>query len=257
VTREPSKTTDLTQAKAEFQEELAAKGIRGILAESDLLKISRSVGCCDVYSHRLPCGVACLIKTYLDRPLWVRRLFGRRSLKNEFKRLVDFERFGIRVPKPYALLDADTLVEEFLENVVRLRDTRDYDDTTRPGREFFVELISMVRKMHASGLVHGDLRRANIMIQADGNPCMVDVATSIHLKERSWWGKRMLFNAFRNSDLFSLARIVMSFYPDLIDDDLNRAIEQAPWYLRLGRFFRQEIYRPLRGKRRKPERKSC
>ena len=152
MTREPSKTTDLTQAKAEFQEELAAKGIRGILAESDLLKISRSVGCCDVYCHRLPCGVACLIKTYLDRPLWVRRLFGRRSLKNEFKRLVDFERFGIRVPKPYALLTPIPPVEN-LENVVRLRDTRGYDDTTRPQvRDSLSELISMVRKMHRQGL---------------------------------------------------------------------------------------------------------
>ena len=48
------------------------------------------------------------------------------------------------------------------------------------------------------------------------------------------------------SDNFSLAKIVNSYYPDMMDDELTDILHNPPWYLKMGQFLRHDIYRKLR-----------
>ena len=135
---------------------------------------------------------------------------------------------------------------------------RHYTEETKPSREFFQKLTDMLFSMHEHLVCHGDFHRANIMILGTEEPCLLDVATAQKITEDSSWPSRLLFGIFKRADEFSLARIVESYYPDLIDDRLKALLENEPWYLKIGRFFRHRIYRRLRGKRRrKSSRKDC
>ncbi len=101
---------------------------------------------------------------------------------------------------------------------------RHYTDETKPSREFFKKLTDMVFSMHEHNVCHGDFHRANIMILEAGDPCLLDVATARKLTEKSSWLERLLFGIFKRADEFSLARIVESYYPDMIDKPQCRSL---------------------------------
>ena len=90
------------------------------------------------------------------------------------------------------------------------------------------------------------------MILGGGEPCLLDVATARKITVESSWLDRLLFGIFKHADEFSLARIVESYYPDMIDDRLQAMLDREPWYLKIGRWFRHRVYRRIRGKHRRP-----
>jgi len=246
-----SKTTCHEDVEAEIHARMAEIGVAGILSESELIQRSRSWGGCDVYRWRLPSGHECLVKSLRNRPFWVRLLYGSRTLKAEDANLRMLRDHGVRVPQPYGMADKNNLLEEYLGDGKVLLSLRHYTEKTKPPREFFQRLSDMIMSMHDNGICHGDFHRANVMILGDGEPCLLDVATAMHVTETSSWLDKLLFGMFRRADVFSLARIMESFYPEMIDVRLAEALKKAPWYLRIGRFLRHRIYRRIRGKRKR------
>lgn len=247
-----SKTTSHDDAEADFRARLEEIGVSSMLSECELIQRSRSWGGCDVYRWRLPDGRECLVKSLQNRPFWIRLLYGQSALRKEDANLRMLQEEGIRVPYPYGMADDNNLLEEYLASGKVLQSERHYTEETKPSREFFTKLINMVFTMHDGHVCHGDFHRANIMILGEGEPCLLDVATARKITDESSWLDRLLFGIFKRADEFSLARIVQSYYPDMIDNRLKELLEREPWYLKIARWFRHRIYRRVRGKRRRP-----
>ena len=233
--------------RKQFEEFLNAKGLNGILQDAVLLKSIRSIGDAEVYRYDMPDGNAVLIKTYAKSSWLVKAMIGRQAIRREDRNLRLLHALkDIRVPEPYGTPDKDTIACEFLKNASTLQSAMRYDDATMPPKSFFRELVEAIRKMHENRVCHGDLRRGNLMIDSEGRLYIIDVATALHCPEISGPFRKMLFNALCKSDNYSLAKIVESYYPDMMDETLKGFLRKAPWYLRLARFLRHDIYRKLR-----------
>lgn len=235
------------QAAAKLHDFFAANAggspLPRLLERGELLQQARSIGDADVYRLTLD-GCTYLIKTYINRPKFIRWLIGRRCLRNEFHKLSLVQALGVvRAPKPYALLEKDTLAIEFLHDTIPLKTPESMVPDRYPDHDFFHELAAMVRSLHAAGISHGDLRRANILVGKDGRPYLIDFATTVQCSPAAAPWCRAMARLFINSDNFSLAKITESFYPGLLDDDALHCFYNPPWYLRLGRFLRRNIYR--------------
>lgn len=233
---------DIDQLRQAFSIKVHDVGMSCVLRQSTRLKKAKSIGDADVFRYDLG-GVPVLIKSYKARPWLVRRFFGQWCINHEYEMLNKLVRLNIgNVPFPLGRFDGDTLVLEYLEQAQTLQCAKRYTDATLPSREFFKKLIDAFRLMHGNNLAHGDLRRGNIMIGGDGNPHIIDVATSCYCPDNASFPKRFVFRVLSRSDNYSLARIVDSYYPELLDDELRKALDNVPWYLHLGRFLRQRIY---------------
>ena len=55
--------------------------------------------------------------------------------------------------------------------------------------------------------------------------------------------RRRLFTIYRESDLFALAKLIRSYYPDLLSEEEEQRLRNVPWYLQAGRFLRKRVYR--------------
>jgi len=71
------------------------------------------------------------------------------------------------------------------------------------------------------------------------------------LPERPSLIKRHIFKCMKASDMFSLAKIVFSYYPDWQDDELRAAYERQPFLLKAARYARHYLYALLRHKKRR------
>ena len=242
-----------TSPKSQFEELLKAKGLEGILRDAVLLKAIRSIGDAEVYRYDLPDGRAVLVKTYAKSSWLVKALIGRHAIRREDTNLRILHGLNIvSVPAPYGMPDKDTIASEFLSDATTLQSAMRYNATTMPPRAFFMELIDVIRKMHENGICHGDLRRGNLMIDPNGRLVIIDVATALHCPASAGVLRKRLFNALCKSDNYSLAKIVESYYPDMMDDTLNGFLNHAPWYLKFARFLRHDVYRKLRLKHKHP-----
>lgn len=221
--------------------------VSDLLAQGEVLRHATSWGNADTYIWRDRQGRRLFVKTFSSHPLWARVLLGRRTLRHEFRMLQQLQVAGFAAaPKAVALLEKDTLLLEFLPGR-RLESRRHYQADDLPSPEFFRQLQAMLLQLHSLGFCHGDFRRANIMVSDTGRPLLVDWSTAMPNRAdcpcclwRSW-----MHRALRNSDLLSLASIIESFYPELLSPEMQRRLEKHPWYLRLGRFLRQKVYRKI------------
>ncbi len=213
-----------------------------LLANAVIIKAARSIGDADVYRAERPGSAPLLAKSYHQRPLLIRWLFARRCLRNEYHKLTFLRELGIvRVPQPVALLDKDTLVIEFLGDAVPLNTTWRTD--RQPPKDFFVRLNSIITELHRRGFAHGDFRSTNVMVTHDGEPCLIDFATAVCCNQGCSCIEKALFPFFRRTDLFAMAKIIAKFYPDMLSTRQTERLDSPPWYLRLGRFLRKNVYR--------------
>ena len=133
---------------------------------------------------------------------------------------------------------------EFFADSERLLQKARYNKKTIPSKEFFHNFATLIKEMHDLGVCHGDIRRANILRSPDDKVLLIDWATAvISRKKGGSILSGMIFNIVRRSDLFSLASITHTYYSNILDDELQYALEHPPWYLRLGRFLRRRLYR--------------
>lgn len=80
------------------------------------------------------------------------------------------------VPRSYGLTADAQLVLEFLPG----KSLRSAPETIADRDSFFMQLLAIIRAIHAAGVAHGDIRRKdNILIAPDGGPRIIDFGTAI------------------------------------------------------------------------------
>jgi serine/threonine protein kinase len=129
-----------------------------------------------------------------------------------------------------------------MQHLQAARLPRNYE--TPPDPALFDRLTTLIGELHDRGVGHGDLRRMNILVDDQGRPYLIDFETAVTGKEGFWgWFSRFGARRMARIDRVGLARIKQDFYPDLITPEEKALIEDTPWYLHVGYFFKRYVYR--------------
>jgi hypothetical protein len=186
-----------------------------------------------------------VLKDAMRCPALIRWTFGRWVIQHEYR--VCRRLGGIRgIPRVYGLLDDYALIMERLEaqQLPHLR-----ENFLTP--EFFVRLKKLLSELHARGIAHGDLRRKNVLVNRDLEPCIIDFATAFTLKANAWWGARLLFWHYCKVDNITVLKMQKHYFPESLTQEEEGLLAATPLYLRLGRFLKKKVYRPLKPRHRK------
>lgn len=220
------------------------------LQDAELLHSSRSIGNADVYRISLD-GKDLLVKSYGNRPWFIRFFVGRRCLRNEWEiQSTICAKGGLaNVPEPLAMPDANTLLVQFIPNEGSLVNPQKHPEIPQPPPEFFRELQETILRLHQAGIAHGDVRRANVLIGKDGHPWLIDWATAVNRRKPYAFLSRILFPIIRKSDLYALGKIISSVDEGLLLPEVQEAYRKQPFFLRLGHWYRRTIYKRFFRKR--------
>lgn len=208
-----------------------------------LLKASEGIGKPSIWIVDLN-GTPRVWKTWASRPGWERRTLGRRLAHREgriIRALSGLEGFPTFLGHPHpwtlemSLLDAEPVPEI------------KHGDALTP--LYFDRLWAALSAMHQRGINHGDLRRKNLL-RAPGDPNtprLVDFTQSMHVPPPgsfpwSWF----LSEAIRIDRVTFLKLKRWYTGPDSMTEVERQDALSIPWHLRVGRFFRQFCYRPVR-----------
>ena len=234
------------QTPAPKREELFGSG------NSKLIHRGSSFAQPDVYVAECD-GRRVLVKDFAARPLWFRLLIGRRVLRHEFRVLSQLA--GVPgIPQVYGLVDQDAVAMEFIDCCAPLRARREARDDEVPPPDFFEKLKEVLRQIHACGIGHGDIRRKNILRGPGDTPYVIDFASAVRLGGPLSAARRCLFRATRVVDRITVLKLHRSFYEDGLTADEQNCLDNPPWYLRVGRYLRRNVYRNLFKQKRWRER---
>jgi len=82
------------------------------------------------------------------------------------------------------------------------------------GSEVFDRLAALHRALHSRGVVHLDShQKRNILLAADGQPCLVDFATALYLGS-GWLSRRVLVPLFAWADRLGLHKLKVRYCAD-------------------------------------------
>lgn len=198
---------------------------------------ARSMGQADLYTLDWQ-GRPALLKDFTARPLPIRFFLSRFVLTRELRALQTLA--GLPgIPQLYGRAGKHAFLMERLD-AKRLPRNRE----TPPPPDFFDRARALLDSIHARGVGHGDLRRKNILIDSENRPYLIDFATAVVARpDASGAFSQWLYRRVTDVDLFTLARIKSEFYPDRLTDEERQRLASAPWYLRLGRFLKKNVYR--------------
>jgi len=182
-----------------------------------------------------------VVKDFARRPWIVRRFWGRWILRREWDRLERLQDLD-GVPRLLGWVDGDAFAMEWLdaERLPHLRENR-LDPV------FFERLEKLVEAMHERGISHGDLRRKNILVDADQRPYLVDFATAFRVGRRR--RGRRFFERLCEIDRLTVLKLKSYYFPDSLSDEERRLLDRQPLALKIGRFLRKKVYRPLKPRR--------
>ncbi len=188
-------------------------------------------------------GQTYLLKDYAGRAWLIKALFTRRWLRREHEILACLANIP-GIPQVFGLVDADAMVMEKINGPGPLQASRELSPEQYPPPAFFTDLHRLLARLHAERITHGDIRRANILISAEGRPVLIDFATAKAFPS-SWWPpwSRWLWRAALTADIFSLAKIRASFYGELLTQEEKNILADTPAVMRFGRFLRKTVYR--------------
>ena len=214
-----------------------------LLRRGRLLHPAGSVANADIYLLE-DGGSTVVLKTFRRRPWLVRLCFSRFTLAHEYAILQRLA--GIPgIPAIWGRAGRDSFLMEYIQGAGPLRNSRELTPADYPCKAFFERLRDLVAAMHVRGVSHGDLRRLNIMQGPDNTPYLIDFATALSAHGPLAPLRRQIVGAVARADLFALAKLIASYYPDLLTEAERHRLENIPWHLRLGRFIRKRIYGPI------------
>ena len=113
---------------------------------------------------------------------------------NNSKHVLQFHQRGNRSPGIAEVFDLfedpqqAVLVREYIDGVTleqRVAEITDLDsaDFIRQVVDWFIAIAEVVHDAHRAGILHGDLKPANIMIRADDSPVLIDFGISLDRKD--------------------------------------------------------------------------
>lgn len=239
----PERAVSLPASSADAMARLLSVPEDELLRRGRLLHAAGSVANADIYILE-DGGTPVVLKTFRRRPWIVRLCFSRWTLAHEYGILRSLA--GIPgIPAVWGRAGRDSFLMEYVHGAGPLRNSRDLAPADYPGKPFFAHLRDLVAAMHERGVSHGDLRRLNIMRGPDNRPYLIDFATALSAQGPLAPLRRRIVGAVARADLFALAKLIASYYPDLLTDTERHRLENIPWHLRLGRFIRKRIYGPI------------
>lgn len=186
-----------------------------------------------------------VLKDVRRRPLLFRVLWCRKAIAREARVMERLRGMGA-VPGLVARLDADGFVMEWLD--ARPLPARRLAEEL--GTSFFQELERVVRDMHSRGVAHGDLRRRNILVTPDRQPRIIDFETAVLDGQGALRHKAFRF-ASRVDDL-TVLKIFGRYFPHALNEEDRNRLAEAPVMLKIGRFLRKRVYRPVSPKVMRP-----
>ena len=139
------------------------------------------------------------------------------------------------------LLDADSLIEEKKGHGL--------------DHAFFDQLEELIQEIHSHRLNYGDLRRKNIMQDRQTKrPCLVDFAQCFYFRWEFWpfSAARRLFFEVDRQHFLKLKKWYLG--GKQLTPEEYKEHKNPPGMLTLGRFYRQNIYRRLKDRRKKRRR---
>jgi tRNA A-37 threonylcarbamoyl transferase component Bud32 len=211
-----------------------------LLRRGRLLHAAGSVANADIYLLE-GAGAPVVLKTFHRRPWLVRLCFSRWTLAHEYSILRRLS--GIPgIPAAWGRVGKDSFLLEYVQGAGPLRNRRELAPADYPPKPFFVRLRDLVAAMHARGVGHGDLRRLNIMQGPDDTPYLIDFAPAVAAAGLRAPLRRRIVAVMVTIDYLATAKIIASYYPELLTDTERQRLEDIPWHLRLGRFLRKRIY---------------
>lgn len=119
-------------------------------------------------------------------------------------------------------------------------------DTLRPGEvddAFFDRLDELLERIHARGIAHGDLHHRDILLDATGNPFVVDFATSLEAGGANPL-RRVLFKQMMRADLRAAAKLRQRLAPGSA-----RALPPRPFLYRIGVRLKKTLLQSTRRRR--------
>ncbi len=236
----PNGGVSVTATPLGSPESLLAVAEDELLQGGRLLHAAGSVANADIYLLEGQ-GAPVVLKTFRRRPWLVRVCFSRWTLIHEYNVLCRLA--GIPgIPLVWGRVGRDSFIMEYIRGAGPLRNRREIAPAEYPDRLFFERLRALVAAMHARGVSHGDLRRLNIMQGPGATPYLIDFATAIPSQGLLAPLRRRIVGIVIRADLFALAKLIASYYPDLLTDAERQRLADIPWHLRLGRFVRKRIY---------------
>lgn len=212
--------------------------------EKVYLKKSRTWFTPDVVELIAPDGARFVMKDWSTRPLLFRNTYCRIAAKREMQ-VYETLRGMEGIPQLISKLGDLGFVMEWLD--ARPLPGRKMADIL--GLEFFDHLEDVVAEMHRRGIAHGDLRRRNILRGVDGEPRLIDFETAVHANKSSTGGR--VFKAICEIDRITVLKIRCKYFPDSLSPEEQTRLQNVPWHLSLGRYFRKEIYGRLTPKGRR------
>ncbi len=217
-----------------------------------LIRRGHSVIHPDVYVFQTADGGKFLVKDMHSRPLLMRWAVGRRCLRHEY-RVLKRLRNGQNIPHAFGMPDRDALILDYIE-AAPLPPEDEAGERGLPGPEFFARLKDVLTKLHECGIAHGDIRRKNVLWDADDQPYLIDFGTAVCRDGAFGWFRRQLFRAVQRVDDVTLLKLQHSYHPDSLTEAEFARLKAVPWYLRVGRFLRRRVYRPFIKQKRWHER---
>lgn len=127
----------------------------------------------DIYEYNI-LGISCIIKyrrrkRYIAPELddWLRK----HRTRSEARAMVIASKNGVRVPR-VLLLNNSSIFMERVEGTT-------LNEHTKVSRSLLSKIGSSLAKLHKIDVVHGDFTKANIILEKDGNPCIIDFGLSL------------------------------------------------------------------------------
>jgi RIO-like serine/threonine protein kinase len=156
-------------------------------------------------------GDRAILKDFSDKS-WPVRLLGRRQVLREVRALRRLD--GIPgIPRCYGEAGRFGVLMERVEGE---RITRWCRSRRAEAAPLFERLIRLVAQVHTRGVAHIDLRkRDNILVAADGRPCVIDFNASFCF-DPAGWGARFLFPLMRRIDDAAILKWKARLAPELL-----------------------------------------
>ena len=185
-------------------------------------------------------GEKYVLKDYAKRNIIIKWLLGRYMIKREYRRYRRLK--GIKgIPKLYKLLDDYGFVMQHIE-VHRLPHRKDKDKISLA---IFDSLKETLYEMHSRGVIHGDIRRTNILLDNENNPYFIDFVTAFYKGDKKNFLRDWFYKTMVRKDNFSLIKMKNHFSPDSLSEEERKVLDNAPFLFRFFKFLRRKIYQPI------------
>jgi protein-S-isoprenylcysteine O-methyltransferase Ste14 len=172
-------------------------------------------------------GLDWTVKDFSPRSWWVRNSIGRFLLARELRALQRLH--GLTgVTADSFRIDDFALAARFLpgRSLAQVRP----DEVTS---DYFLQLEALVRSMHATGLVHLDIRGPkNLLLMPDGTPGIIDFQSSLSTR----WMPARLRRVLEDGDLSGIYKRWNAWQPDTLDEERRKTLYRSNRLRRLWPF---------------------